>query len=467
MDTNNKKEENSLVLNRDIFENDPIPVAMRKLALPTVVSMLIIILYNMVDIFFVGQLNDANKVASISVASPIFLLLMAFGNMFGIGGATFISRALGKRKDYIVKNISSFCFYGSIFIGIFSAVIYSLFSKSIIYFSGASDNTFLDAKIYLDTIAYFAPVVVLTSTLSNLVRGEGAAKRAMNGMVLGTITNIILDPIFILDKISIFNINIFLIGMGVKGAAVATIIGNCISVAYFIWFIVIKKTSILNLNIKYFKMRNRIFIEVFSIGLPAALVNILMSVSNILLNIVLAKHGDIAIAAMGVAIKANLLTVLIQEGIASGSQPLIAYNYGAKNIKRQKASMNYAIKLNFIFGLILSISYIIFANQIVHIFISDTEVIKLGAMMLRTLMISIPFVGIMFVYQFSFQAMGNGFASFILAVSRQGFIYIPVLFLADYIIGLNGIAFAQPISDIISALIGFIIFLKLEKKFNS
>lgn len=462
MKVDNKQKGISLE-NKKIFESDPVAIAIRKLAVPTVVSMLIIIFYNMVDIFFVGQLGEPNKVAAISVATPIFLLLMAFGNMFGIGGATFISRALGKREDYKVKNISSFCFYGSIFIGLFSALIYSLNSREILLFSGASENTFYDAKLYLDTITYFAPVVVLTSTLSNLVRGEGEAKKAMKGMVIGTLINIILDPIFILDSITIFSTKIPLLSMGVKGAAVATIIGNSVSVLYFIWFIVVEKCSTLNLNIKYFKIRDRIFVEVISIGLPAALVNILMSISNIILNIVLSKHGDISIAAMGVALKANLLAVLIQEGIASGTQPLIAYNYGAKNFKRQHEIMTFSMKLNFIIGLILAIIYVIFANKIVKIFILNNQVISLGATMLRSLMVSIPFVGIMFVYQFSFQAMGNSIASFVLAISRQGFIYIPVLFFLDSILGLNGIAFAQPISDIISAIIGFIIFKYISK----
>lgn len=462
-----KKEKGISRENRKIFESDPISHAVLKLAVPTVVTMLIIILYNMVDIFFVGQLGDPNKVAAISVATPIFLLLMAFGNMFGIGGATFISRALGKREDYKVKNISSFCFYGSIFIGVVSALVYSLYSKSIIFSSGASENTYRDAKLYLDTIAFFAPIVVLSTTFSNLVRGEGSAKKSMNGMVLGTLTNIILDPIFILDYINIFGFKFNLLAMGVKGAAIATIIGNSISVSYFLWIILIKNKSILNLNIKNFKMRDNIFKEVISIGLPAALVNILMSISNILLNTVLAKHGDVAIAAMGVALKANLLAVLIQEGVSSGTQPLIAYNYGAKNISRQKEAMKFAMKVNFIIGLTLAIIYIIFASQIINIFIANAVVIEMGAKMLRALMISVPFVGIMFVYQFTFQAMGNGFASLVLAVSRQGFIYIPVLYLLDYLMGLNGIAFSQPISDILSAIIGALIFYSLKVKLSN
>ncbi|MFA6857709.1 MAG: MATE family efflux transporter [Treponema sp.] len=454
-----------MIQNISLFEKDPVPKAVFKLAVPTVISMLVTVLYNMVDTFFVGQTGDPNQVAAVSVATPVFLLLMAVGNMFGVGGSTFLSRALGEKNYDKVSHISSFCFYGGIAAGIAGGAVFLLFAAPIMTASGASHNTLRYACTYLQYIAWGAPAIVLSSAFSNLVRGEGSAKISMNGMMLGTIANIILDPVFILHEISFGPVHICLLGMGVVGAAIATVIGNILTVAYYLVYI-LKGTSLLSLHLSDFMTGCGILTGVIAIGLPASINNILMSTSNIILNKFLASYGDTAIASMGIAMKANMLVVFIQLGLAMGSQPLIGYNYGSRNFKRMKSVMRFTMICNIIAGTTLTAVYLVFTNQIVGIFIHNKEVIEQGVPMLRALMLSAPVLGIMFVFEFTFQALGKAVPTLVLSISRQGFVFIPMLFIGRLFAGLNGIIFAQPVADIFAVFISLGMFLKINKGFR-
>ncbi len=441
--------------NLDIFENDPVPKAVAKLAIPTVASMLVAVIYNMVDTFFVGKLGDPNQVAAVSIATPVFLFLMAAGNMFGMGGSSFISRALGEKNLDKVKHISAFCFYGSIIIGIFGAFLFFAGMTTILSLIGSSSATAPFARDYLSYIAYGAPLVVLSTAYSNLVRGEGAATTAMVGMMSGTVANIILDPIMILN-----------LKMGVSGAAIATVIGNAVSLAIYLFHVCSKK-SLLSIHIKDFKMGDRIAASVFAIGLPASLNNILMSLSNIVMNNFLSTYGDIPVASMGVAQKANMLVVFLQMGLAAGVQPLIGYCYGAKNFRRMKDSMRFAMFTNLVIGVTMTTIYIFFSRNIVSTFIKDAEVIETGNMMLKALMVSAPILGSLFIFNFSFQAMGKALQALALSVSRQGFVFLPMLFIGRSLAGLNGIVYAQPTADIVSIVIAFLMFLYMNRNFKN
>ena len=441
--------------NLDIFENDPVPKAVAKLAIPTVASMLVAVIYNMVDTFFVGKLGDPNQVAAVSIATPVFLFLMAAGNMFGMGGSSFISRALGEKNLDKVKHISAFCFYGSIIIGIFGAFLFFAGMTTILSLIGSSSATAPFARDYLSYIAYGAPLVVLSTAYSNLVRGEGAATTAMVGMMSGTVANIILDPIMILN-----------LKMGVSGAAIATVIGNAVSLAIYLFHVCSKK-SLLSIHIKDFKMGDRIAASVFAIGLPASLNNILMSLSNIVMNNFLSAYGDIPVASMGVAQKANMLVVFLQMGLAAGVQPLIGYCYGAKNFRRMKDSMRFAMFTNLVIGVTMTTIYIFFSRNIVSTFIKDAEVIETGNMMLKALMVSAPILGSLFIFNFSFQAMGKALQALALSVSRQGFVFLPMLFIGRSLAGLNGIVYAQPTADIVSIVIAFLMFLYMNRNFKN
>ena len=451
-----------MLKNIDVFEKDPIPKAVFKLALPTVLSMIVAVFYNMVDTFFVGRTGDPNQVAAVSVATPVFLFFMAAGNIFGIGGSSFLSRALGEKQYDKAKKISSFCLYAGFATGVIGAILMLTFMAQILNAVGTSENTFGFAKSYLSWIAYGGPAIVISTAFTNLIRGEGAAQSSMKGMMAGTVANIILDPIFILDSF----LGIPCLGLGVAGAAIATVIGNLVSILFY-FIHVCKPGSVLTLSPKYFAIRNGILKGVLLIGLPASITNILMSLSNILMNTFLVTYGDVAVAGMGIAMKANMLVVFVQLGLGAGVQPLVGYNFGARNFRRMKDTMKFAVLCNTVAGLILTAAYFVFTRQIVSVFIGDEAVIEMGMKMLRALMYSSSFLGILFVLNFSFQAMGKAKESLALAISRQGFVFVPCTIIMNKLIGLEGLILSQPIADIVSIFIALTMFMFMNKDFKN
>lgn len=453
--------------NTKIFAEYKVPRAVAAMALPSMMGMLINIIYNLADTFFVGQTGDSNQVAAVSVSMPLFFFFLAIGNLFGIGGCAFISRSLGEGKKNKVKTISSFCIYGALVLGIFIGILFFFFREPLLYLVGASDNTIGFAQDYLKWVAVGAPFSVLSITVCNLVRGEGAAKISMVGSVLGQVVNVILDPIFILgsgDKL--FGITLpFGLDMGVAGAAIATVLGNVFSVVFFLVYF-LRGKSILSITPKRFSMKNGIAKGVINVGLPASLNNLLMSISNIIVNIVLVSYGDNAVAAMGVAMKANMLVIMLQIGLAQGVQPLIGYCYGAKNYTRMKKCMGFSIVCNIVIGTVMMLFYLVFRENVISMFIDDAEVVSLGVKMLTAIMSPGPVIGIMFVLNFAFQGMGKGIQSFILSVGRQGLVYIPLLFILNKLVGLDGIIWAQAAADFVCVIMSIIMFIFVMKGIN-
>lgn len=453
--------------NTKIFAEYKVPRAVAAMALPSMMGMLINIIYNLADTFFVGQTGDSNQVAAVSVSMPLFFFFLAIGNLFGIGGCAFISRSLGEGKKNKVKTISSFCIYGALVLGIFIGILFFFFREPLLYLVGASNNTIGFAQDYLKWVAVGAPFSVLSITVCNLVRGEGAAKISMVGSVLGQVVNVILDPVFILgsgDKL--FGITLpFGLDMGVAGAAIATVLGNVFSVVFFLVYF-LRGKSILSITPKRFSMKNGIAKGVINVGLPASLNNLLMSISNIIVNIVLVSYGDNAVAAMGVAMKANMLVIMLQIGLAQGVQPLIGYCYGAKNYTRMKKCMGFSIVCNIVIGTVMMLFYLVFRENVISMFIDDTEVVSLGVKMLTAIMSPGPVIGIMFVLNFAFQGMGKGIQSFILSVGRQGLVYIPLLFILNKLVGLDGIIWAQATADFVCVIMSIIMFIFVMKGIN-
>ncbi len=454
--------------NTIVFSEYKIPKAVATLAVPSMLGMLINIIYNLADTFFVGQTGNANQVAAVSVSMPLFLFFLACGNLFGVGGCAFISRSLGEGKTDKIKTISSFCIYSSIAVSVIMAVLFIVFRRPVLYLVGASDNTIDFACDYLFWIALGAPFIVLSIMVCNLVRGEGAAKQSMFGMVIGQIVNIILDPIFILDSgDKLLGLSLpFGFDMGVAGAAIATVLGNIVSVLYFLIYF-LRGKSILSITPKRFSVKNGIVRGVVGVGAPAALNNLLMSLSNIVINMFLIKYGDNAVAAMGVAMKANMLVTMLQLGLAQGIQPLIGYCYGAKNYKRMNNSIKFGMLCNVIIGGSITAFYIGFREQVIKLFINDTSVVEYGVKMLTALMAPGTVLGIMFIINFAFQGMGKGFQSLILAAGRQGLIYLPVLIIMDKFVGLNGLIWAQPCADFVCIVLSLVMFSVTMKKLNN
>ena len=454
--------------NTKIFSDYSVPKAVATLALPSMLGMLINIIYNLADTFFVGQTGDANQVSAVSLSMPLFFLFLAIGNLFGVGGCAFISRSLGEGKTDKIKTISSFCIYAGMGCGAILGAVFLIFRTPLLYLIGASDASVGYGAKYLFWVALGSPFIVASITVCNLIRGEGAAKESMVGMVIGQLTNIVLDPIFILgkgDKLFSFTLP-FGLDMGVAGAAIATVLGNVVSVLFFLSYF-LKGKSILSITPKRFSAKNGIAKGVISVGLPAALNNLLMSLSNIVINMFLSQYGDNAVAAMGVAMKANMLVVMLQIGLAQGIQPLVGYCYGAKNYTRMKSCIRFSILCNVIIGTTMTAFYIFFRTQVISSFIDNEAVVEYGVKMLTALMSAGPLIGIMFIINFAFQGMGKGTQSLILAAGRQGIVFLPMLFIMDRLIGLEGIIWAQPAADYACIILSIIMFSIVVKKLNT
>lgn len=438
-----------------IFSSYPIPKAVAALALPCVLSNIVNVIYNMADTYFVSLMEDTNATAAVSITMPVFLFFVAFGNIFGVGGSAYISRSLGAGKREKVKQISSFCVFSSIGAGVLLLALILIFINPLVSGLGASAGAVSEySRDYLKYIALGGPLIVTSITASNLIRGEGAAKESMIGMMIGTVTNIILDPVMIL----IFD-------MGVGGAAIATVIGNLASVVYYAFYL-IRGNSILSCNPKRFYAGDRIAANVIPIGVPAAINNILMSLSNIILNNLMKDYGEAAVAALGIAMKVNMLIVFVQMGMGMGIQPLIGYSFGAKNIKRLKGTIKFTILCTVIFGTILSVLYFIFTNSIINLFNgeNDTLVTEYGVKILRALIITGPFIGIMFAFNFAFQGMGKPVPSLVLSLGRQGLIFLPVVIIMNRIFAFDGIIYAQPAADLICVVLSAIMFAVIVSK---
>ena len=421
-------------------------------AIPAMISMLVILVYNIADTFFIGQTGDEMQVAAVSLATPVFLLFMAVGTLFGIGGTSVISRAFGEGKTEYARRVSSFCFWASLFTGLLFIALFYLGMDQILGWIGVSQYTEHFARVYLECVTWSAPCVIISNAFSNIVRAEGKSAEATIGMLIGTIVNIVLDPIFILT-----------LEKGIEGAAWATVIGNVIATLYYLFILTGKKTQ-LSIAWRDFQCTLRIVKDVFSIGIPASLNSIMMSVSNIILNIFLVSYGDIPLAAMGVAMKVNMIVVLLQIGLGQGIQPLLGYCYGAKKWERFQKIVRFSNIMGFTLGIFQTAVCYLFAQTIVRCFIDSDEIFDYGVYFIRVLLVSGPLIGILFVYINALQAVGAAKYSLILSLCRQGFIFLPCLVICNRLFQLDGLVIAQPIADILSCVIAVWLFNRMKKK---
>lgn len=425
----------------EVFRSAPIAQAVLKNTIPAMVAMMMVLIYNLADTFFIGQTNNALMVAAVSLVTPAFLLFMALGTVFGIGGTSVISRAMGEgRRDY-AKKVCAFCMWSCVIVGIAMVVVIFLFMDQILLILGASDATFTYAKEYLSIVTVAGPFVLISNCYANIIRTEGKAGMAMIGQLGGNLINIILDPVLILG-----------LHWNVAGAATATAISNIISAVYYISYFKWGK-SILSIHPKDFSVRNGILKGVLAIGIPAALGDVLMSVSSILLNGQMAKYGDMAVAGIGVAMKVTMITGMLCIGFGQGIQPLLGYCIGAKNWERFHASLRFSVIFGFALSTIMTIFCYLFMNQIIGAFLSEPAAYDYGVEFARILLTTSFLFGIFYVLSNALQAMGAATSALIINLSRQGLIYIPAIFLLQAILGIDGLLWAQPVADVLSVLL--------------
>ncbi len=433
-------------MKNELFESMPVPKAYMKLAVPVMMSSVLMLVYNMVDMYFIAGTGNTDLVAGVSLCAPVFTFLIAVGDIFGIGGSSVISRLFGAGRTDDGRRLSVFAFLGSAAVGIIIAAVLLLFQNPMLTLLGATEQTMQFARSYYFWIALGAPFIIFSLVPTNLLRTEGFATGAMIGSFIGSIVNMILDPVFI-----------FTLGMGAGGAAIATVIGNVFADLFYVYFIT-QRSSLLSLNPKGFHISGQELRQILGIGIPSSITNIMQSVGVMLLNRFMLPYGNDKIAVMGIVSKIVMIVVMIMVAFSFGGQPLYGYLYGSKNKPRLCETIRFAYLL--VCGLGIGISAVLFfaAPVLISLFMNDASVISTGVPMLRAILCGMPFIGYTMVTTCIFQSAGKARGALLLSAGRQGYIYAVVLFAASALFGYNGVIAAQPAADCLTAVLAFILF---------
>ena len=428
----------------ELFESMPVGKALLTMAIPTIISQLITMIYNLADTFFIGMSNDPYKVAAASVVSVLFFMLTGLSNLFGVGGGSLLSRLLGEKRENDARRVGAFSIYGSLVVAAVYSVICFFFTEPLARLLGASDNTVGYASSYLFWVVVIGAIPSTVSmTMSHLLRGAGYSRESGTGLAIGGISNIILDPLFMFVLLPD--------GNEVTGAAIATLLSNTITLLYFLFvYYRLRGKTVLSLSPKYAHLEKNLIIGIFSIGLPSALTALLANITSIVKNNLTAGYGDVELAAYGIVMKADMLPLNIGMGLCQGMMPLVAYNYAAKNYPRMESITKAARISGMAIACVFIAIFEIFAPQIVWLFIRNEATIAYGTNFLRIACLATPFMIANFQKIYCLQAMGKGKESLILGICRQGLFAIPILLLLNHFVGLYGVVAAQLISDSIT-----------------
>ncbi len=436
----------------EVFRSAPVPKAVLKNTIPAMVAMLMVLIYNLADTLFIGMTHDAYQVAAVSMSMPVFLIFMSVGTVFGIGGTSVISRALGEGNVDYAKRACSFCMWSCVVIGVAMSALFFIFMEKILVVMGTSADTYELAKSYLTIVTFSGPFVLIANCFSNVIRAEGQAGKAMMGQLLGNLLNVILDPIMILW-----------LGWGITGAAIATAIGNVFGACYYMVYF-LRGKSILSIHPRDFMLRNKVCSGILIIGVPASLGSLLMSISQIVMNGQMASFGDMAVAGIGVASKVTMITGMICIGFGQGVQALLGYCVGADLWERFKKVMRFSVIFALALSLIMTIICYLFTNQIVGVFLTEQAAFDYAVQFVRILLTTSFLFGVFYVLANALQAAGAATPELIINLSRQGFIYIPALFILKANIGANGLAWAQPVADLLSTILVVVLYIITVKK---
>lgn len=440
-----------------LFEKTPVPKAVMKLAIPTMISSLVMVIYNLSDTYFVGMLNDPIQNAAVTLAAPVLLAFNAVNNLFGVGSSSMMSRALG-RKDYdTVARSSAFGFYCALFCGILFSVVYTVGSRFFLNLLGADASTAGATAGYLRwTVSCGAAPAILNVVMAYLVRSEGATLHASIGTMSGCLLNILLDPIFILP----WGLN-----MGAAGAGLATFLSNCAACVYFfvLLFVRRKRTNVC-IRPSMFGFRKDIVTGVCGVGIPAAIQNILNVTGMTILNNFTSSYSSEAVAAMGIAQKISMVPLYIAQGFSQGIMPLISYNYASKNNKRMKQAVGFSFKLSTVFMTATLLACYLGSSFLVSLFIKNETIVAYGSQFLRGLSLALPFLSLDFLSVGIFNACGMGGRTLTFAILRKIVLEIPALFLLDRLFPLYGLAYAQFAAELILSVIAISVLVRFLKK---
>lgn len=440
-----------------LFESIPIPNAILTLAVPTVLSSLVMVIYNLADTYFVSILGDPLQSAAVTLAAPVLLAFNAINNLFGVGGSSMMSRAMGRGDYDTVSRSSAFSFYASVFSGLLFSLLCTVFAAPLLTLLGADASTAAATEAYMYwTVTWGAAPAILNVVMAQLVRAEGSSLHASIGTMSGCFLNIILDPIFILP----WGLN-----MGAAGAGLATFLSNCVACIYFFILLFVRRgKTFVCINPRLFSFKRSVVLGVLGVGLPASIQNLLNVTGMTILNNFTASFGADAVAAMGITKKVDMVPMNVAMGLSQGIMPLVSYNYSSGNIKRCRDTITMAAKGTLIFLSAIALGYYFGAAGVVGLFMKNESIVAYGTKFLRAMCIGLPFLSMDFMAVGVFQAVGMGKEALFFAITRKLLLEIPLLYLLNWLMPLYGLPLAQTISEVVMATMAVIFLVRLFKR---
>ncbi|MFB5676872.1 MATE family efflux transporter [Paenibacillus terreus] len=436
--------------NLHYFEKAPVAKAVAHFAVPMMLGTSMSVIYSILNAYFLGTLGNTAVLTALALTLPLFAIIMALGNLIGMGSGTFISRLLGEKKNDDVKHVSSFAFYSSLVLGLIVMAIGLPLIDPIVQGLGATPDSFGFTKDYVKIMLIGSPFVVLFFTLENIVRSEGAAITSMIGMILSVVVNIILDALVI-----------FVFHWGVIGVASATVISNLVA-SIFYAFHMRYKSQFLTISVKWFKATRDILSNVFKIGIPVFIMSIFLGAMSLILNHFLVEYGDRAVAAYGISSRLLQFPEFILMGLCEGVVPLIAFTFTANRL-RMKQTIGFTIKAIAVLAVVFGVIVYLISDHLIGLFTNDPQLIEMGSYILHVTFLSLFISGTTTLFTGIFQATAQGTAAFMMSII-QGVTLIPVLFIANRMNGFHGVVWSLVIADVVAFLVGAIMLYVLRNK---
>lgn len=433
----------------------PIGRAVLSMSVPMIISQAITVIYNIADTFFVGQMNQPDQVAAITVALPLFYFLTALTNLFGVGGSGMVSHHLGLREDMQAKSCAAFCIWTSVGISLLYGVLIFLVRPMLLPAIGADADTYRYAYQYVFwTITIGSVPTVFNPMIANLIRAEGYSRQASFGVAFGGILNIILDPLFI-----------FGFRLEIAGAAIATMLSAWAATLYFLFFMYRKRKNIvISLNPKHYTLKKSVSVRIIVIGLPNFLISFLATISNTILNPLVGAYSNEALAGIGIAKKIDMLAFAIAQGMTQGTLPLVSYSYASGNRDR----MVKLIQTTALYGLLFALSgmslLLIGAAPLSRLFIADAATASYSKYFIRVIALTCPTTTLTLLTISVFQATERKVPPLVISTLRKGSLDIPLMFLLNHLFQLSGLVWAVPLADLGALIVAGIIFVPYIKK---
>lgn len=432
-------------MNQNIYQEKNVLKAVMMAALPAMLGQVTTLIYNLADTYFISLTKNPDQIAAVTLCTPVLLIIMSIALIFGSGGGSVIARMLGAKEDEKVKSISSYCLYSMFISGVIVAVLGLLGTKYIVTVVGADAQNARFTANYLNYIFIGVPFIMFANGMLHILRSVGMIKHGTIGLILGNITNIVLDFVFIV-----------LLDMGTSGAALATSLGFVLTTVYYMFMLHLawkQGSQLIPLSLKEFHVTKPIMAEVFKIGIPGALITILMSISNIVLNNYIGMYGSNAVAAYGIAYKLDLVPIMLSVGLSQGVAPLIGYYFGAHEITRMKSTIRISNLFGLILGAVFTLLFFVGGTALASLFLKEHELIHMSARFLCILGVSVPLVGIINMITSYFQALGKAIPSLFITLLRNVVLFIGSIILLNHFFGLHGVIAAQPVTETLLAII--------------